>query len=152
MIQARYSPGDARGVHDPDLVELVRRANEAANRRDFDVLMSFFAPHALWESPPLGTRFEGRAAIRGFAEDWMGAYEEWHAAPEELFDLGSGVVFAVVRQSGRPVGTVGHIQVREGWVFVWVDGLIVHVMAYTDINEARAAAERLAEERAQADA
>jgi ketosteroid isomerase-like protein len=63
------------------------------------------------------------------------------------FDLGSGVVFAVVRQSGRPVGTVGHIQVRERWVFVWVDGLIVHVMAYTDINEARTAAERLAESR-----
>jgi len=103
----------------PDLVELARRATEAANRRDFDVLMSLFAPDALWESPPLGTSFEGRAAIRGFAEDWMGAYAEWRAEAEELFDLGSGVILAIVRQSGRPVGTVGRIEQREGWVFVW---------------------------------
>ena len=133
----------------PDLVQLMRKAYEAVNRRDrdLDAMMSFYAPDALWESPPLGTRFEGRAAIRGFAEDWMGAYEEWHAAPEELFDLGSGVGFAVVRQSGRPVGTVGHIQVREGWVFVWVDGLIVQLTGSTDVDGGRAAAERLAESR-----
>src|SRR5436305_499521 len=78
----------------PDLVQLMRKAYEPVNRRDrdLDAMMSFYAPDALWESPPLGTRFEGRAAIRGFAEDWMSAYEERHAAPEELFDLGSGVV------------------------------------------------------------
>ena len=131
----------------PDLLELMRDAFEAVNRRDLDAMMSFYAPDALWESPPLGTSFEGRAAIRGFVEDWMDAYEEWQAKPEELLDLGSGVVFAVVRQSGRPVGTVGHVQQREGWVFVWVDGLIVHVTAHTDIDEGRAAAERLAESR-----
>jgi hypothetical protein len=39
----------------------------------------------------------------------------------------------------------------EGRVFLWVDGLIERVTAYLDIEEARAAAERLAEERAQAD-
>jgi len=36
---------------------------------------------------------------------------------------------------------------RHANVFVWVEGLIVRVTHYDDIDEARAAAERLAEER-----
>jgi len=31
----------------PDLVELVRRLDEAANRLDFDAAMSFYAPDAV---------------------------------------------------------------------------------------------------------
>ena len=41
----------------------------------------------------------------------------------------------------------GHVQQREAWVIAWVKGLIVQITSYTDIDEARAAAERLAEER-----
>jgi hypothetical protein len=36
---------------------------------------------------------------------------------------------------------------RSAQVFTWVDGPMVMVDAYTDIDEGRAAAERLAEER-----
>jgi hypothetical protein len=57
-----------------------------------------------------------------------------------------GVVLAVVLQEGRPVGIAGHVQQREGWVYVWVGGLIARFTVY-DIDEARAAAERLAQER-----
>jgi hypothetical protein len=41
------------------------------------------------------------------------------------------------------------VQQREGWVWVWVDGLITSHTTYpeADIDEARAAAERLAQER-----
>ena len=91
----------------------------------------------------------GRAAIRGFLEDWIGAYEEVEWVPEELVDLGNGVVFAVVSQNGRPVGAAGYLHQREGWIYVWVDGLIASQTFYPEahIDEARAAAERLAEER-----
>ena len=34
----------------PELTELVWRQFEAVNRRDFDAVMSFFAPDAVWES------------------------------------------------------------------------------------------------------
>jgi ketosteroid isomerase-like protein len=129
----------------PDLVELTRDAFEAVNRRDLDATMSFYASDAFWESPPLGMSFKGRPEIRGFVEDWMGAYEEWQAEPEELLDVGRGVVFAVVRHSGRPAGSVGRIQQVEGWVFVWAHGRIVQVTAHTNVAEGRAAAERLAE-------
>jgi hypothetical protein len=62
------------------------------------------------------------------------------------------VVLTVTRQMARPVGTTGYIQQREGWVWVWVDGLCASVTVYPEavIDEARAAAERLAEERGKA--
>src|SRR5205085_10135354 len=95
----------------------------------------------------LGDHFEGRAAIRSFLEDWFGAYEELEVGLEEVRDLGNGVVFAVVVQNGRPAGSAGHLRQREGWVFVWVRGLIARLTIY-ELDEARAAAERLARERA----
>jgi hypothetical protein len=35
----------------------------------------------------------------------------------------------------------------DAWAFLWEKGLIVHATVYLDPDEARAAAERLAEER-----
>jgi len=37
------------------------------------------------------------AAIRGFLEDWLGAYEEYEIEAEEILDLGNGVVLFVIR-------------------------------------------------------
>jgi uncharacterized protein (TIGR02246 family) len=130
----------------PDLVELMGRAFEAANRRDLDAVASSFAEDATFDGRALGDHFEGRAAIRSFLEEWFGAYEELEVGLEEVRDLGNGIVFAVVIQNGRLVGSAGHLRQREGWVFVWVRGLIAR-LAISDIDEARAAAERLAEER-----
>jgi ketosteroid isomerase-like protein len=130
----------------PDLVELVGRALEAANRRDLDEVMSSFAVDAVFEGRALGDIFEGQAAIRAFVEDWFGTYEELEYGLEEVRDLGKGVVFAVVVQSGRPVGSAGRVRQREGWVFVWVRGLIAR-LAISEVDEARAAAERLAQKR-----
>src|SRR2546421_12056238 len=131
----------------PDLVELTRRVLEAANRRDFDVLMSFFASDAVWEGAGLGTTFEGLAAIRGFWEDWFASYGELGIEQEEILDLGNGVVFAVLIQKARLVGGSGEVRLRYAAVGVWADGLVVRVTNYTDLDEGRAAAERLAQER-----
>ena len=46
-----------------------------------------------------------------------------------------------------PVGSTGYVQMRQATVGVWVEGLVVHLTHYNDNDEARAAAERLAEER-----
>src|SRR6266566_1105246 len=124
----------------PDLVELVRRLDEAANRADFDALMSFYAPDAVVESVGLGTSFEGLTAIRGFWEDMTVAYEEFEWRPEEVLDLGYGVVFDVVRASGRPVGSTGRVELRVAVVAVWKEGLVVRATTNGDIEGARAAA------------
>ena len=131
----------------PDLVELVRRLDEAANRLDFDAAVSLYAPDAVAEGRASGMTLEGRTAIRGFWEDVTVAYEEFEWRSEEILDLGNGVVFGVARASGRPVGSTRRVENRVVIVAVWEEGLIVRGTTYTDIDEARAAAERLAEER-----
>jgi len=131
----------------PVLVE-VDRFLEAANRSDLDAALSFFAPDAVWEiEEALGTTFEGAAAIRGFFEDWFASYEKLWIAQEDALDLGNGVVFAVVVQRGRPIGSSGEVRTRFAAVTEWVEGRIVHVATYPDIDQGRAAAERVAEER-----
>jgi ketosteroid isomerase-like protein len=131
----------------PDLVALTRAFEEAVNRGDLDAVMSFYAPDARWESPPLGTSFAGVAAILGFHEDWWGAYDEYEIQTEEILDLGNGVVLVVLRQNARPVGSTGHVQTRTAGTSEWEDGKIARVTVYHDIDEAREAAERLAQER-----
>ena len=134
-----------------DVVQLVRDTVEAANRRDADGLMAFYAPDALMDGTrTVGGLWRGRAAIRGLVEDWRNAYDELEWAAGEPVDLGNGVAFAVVSQKASPVGVAGYVQQREGWVWVWVDGLIASVTFYpeADIDEGRAAAERLVQERA----
>jgi hypothetical protein len=58
-------------------------------------------------------------------------------------------VFVVAWSVGVPVGSAGRTQLREvfAYVVVWENDAITRVTAYGNIDEARAAAERLAEER-----
>jgi ketosteroid isomerase-like protein len=133
-----------------DLVELVRRSVEAGSSGDFDAMLSFFSPDGVWDMSPLGVGvFQGRAAIRGFLEDWQGAYEEFAVETEEVLYHCNGVTVAVLVQKGRPAGSSGDVRLRYAAVAVWTDGLIVRLTNYTDIDEALTAAERLAEGRAE---
>jgi ketosteroid isomerase-like protein len=127
----------------------MRRAVEALNRRDLDAVLSLFAPNAVWEMVPLSRSFEGLAAVRGFLADWLGGYEEYVVEVEEVLEFGNGVTFAVTSQEGRLVGARDRAGLRERWayVFLWVDGMIARLASHTDIDQGRAAAERLAEER-----
>jgi ketosteroid isomerase-like protein len=133
------------GSTTPDLVELSRRFVEAANRRDFDAVMSFYAPDAVLESVGLGTSFDGLTAIRSFWEDMFVAYEEFALQPQETIDLGNGVIFVVDRTSTR-LGSTARFETCYAIVSVWEEGSIVRMTTYKDTHQARAAAERLAEE------
>ncbi len=129
----------------PDPVELVRKQLEALDRGDLDGVMNNVAEDSVLEGR-VENFLEGRAAIRGFLEDWFRAYEELGFELEEVSHLGGGVVFAVVIQDGRPVGGDGHVRQREGWVYLCVGGSIAGLTT-SDVDQARAAAERLAQER-----
>jgi ketosteroid isomerase-like protein len=132
----------------PDPVELTRLAFEAVNQRDIDAVMGFFAPDAILDGRAAGGLYEGRAAIRGFLDDWLGSFAELRMEGEEYVVRDDGVVLAVVNQEGRPVGVEGQVHQQEGWAICWsADSLIVRLTTRTDIDEARAAAERLAESR-----
>jgi ketosteroid isomerase-like protein len=131
-----------------DLVELTQRAYEAANRRDVQALLSFFAPGGVYDMSPTGMgTSEGTSAIGQFLEEWWGAYDGYRIEAEEIVDLGNGVIFSTVNQGGRPAGSAGCVALRYGSVASWRNGLIERVTNYSDIDEARAAAEQLAQER-----
>jgi ketosteroid isomerase-like protein len=130
----------------PDLVELVRKQLEALDRHDLDGVMSSVAEDSVLDGRAAGGLFEGRAAIRGFLEDWFSSWEELDFELEEASDLGGGVVFAVVIQDGRLAGGDGRVRQREGWVYLWAAGSIARLTTF-EVDQARAAAERLAEQR-----
>jgi ketosteroid isomerase-like protein len=127
-------------------IELTRRAFTPANEADYDAMMGLFGPDSIWDVAPwgLGTH-TGPTAIRNFLEGWIGSFDEYEVVVEEMAALGNGVVFAVATQHARPAGSRGHMRLRYAPVFVWADGVAVRVTHYRDIEEARAAAGRLAE-------
>ncbi|HME05084.1 MAG TPA: nuclear transport factor 2 family protein [Solirubrobacteraceae bacterium] len=132
----------------PDPVELVRQAFDSGNRHDVDAIMGFHASDAVWDlsDQGLGT-FEGVAAIRGWVEDWFGVWADLHLDVQEMLDLGHGVVLSRVREDGRLADGGGHVEQQRGWVVLAGQGKIARIAIYLGIDEARAAAERLAQER-----
>jgi hypothetical protein len=69
---------------------------------------------------------------------------------EEVLDLGHGVVVAVAQTDALPLGGASPTRLTEVFVYVvlWSERKVSRVTVYADIDEARAAAKRLAEERA----
>jgi ketosteroid isomerase-like protein len=131
-----------------DSFKPLRRTVEAYRRGDLETHMRSYAPDAVLDMSARGLgKFEGRAAIQGFWEDYYRSFDDLRFELEEAIDLGNGVMFAVVRQDARPVGSLGRLQTREAWVSVWEKGLLLQGLSYSDVDEARAAAERLAKER-----
>ena len=132
----------------PDLMEVVHRQLEAVNRRDFDALLPYAAANVIYDTSPSGFGvYVGMAAIREFIEGYWNAFEDLRFELEEFVDLGNGVTFAVNRHHARTIGSAAPIQAREAQVTEWKDGLVVRITVYIDIDEARAAAEGLAQER-----
>ena len=130
----------------PDPVELARSFLAAVNRRDVDALENFYAPDAVLRGAEIGM-FAGPGAIGSFFEDVLSRYDDFHGEVEEIIDLGKGVGFLVTLCKGRPVGSDVEVRLRLASVLVGAGGLIEQQTNYIDIDEARAAAERLAKSR-----
>ena len=87
----------------PDLVERAQQYLRTFERRDWDALMRFFAPNAVYE-PSAGIKFEGVAEIRSFAEDMAAAFRDIRREIVDVLDLGvrpEDVVQLVQTSSGR---------------------------------------------------
>jgi ketosteroid isomerase-like protein len=136
----------------PDPLETLRGGIDAFNRRDLDSFLAVWAPDAVWEfsqirmgvfemSPPTS-----RGAIRKVVEEYTGAFDDFQTTIEEAHAIGGGVTFAVMVERARPHGSSSVLERRYGFVATWRDGRIARAKNYLDIDEARAAAEQLAEE------
>jgi ketosteroid isomerase-like protein len=132
----------------PDLLVHTQQLERATNARDFDAIVSHYAPDASVDNSLGGLGIlEGHAAIRGFFEEWVGIYEEYTFEFEEIQDLGGGVVLGVANLRGRLPSSSAWVQLRYAAVTSFRNGLIAHQTNYIDIDSARAAAKRLADDR-----
>ena len=129
----------------PDLVELVRHLLDAASCMGGDAFVRFFAPDAVFLTG-VG-RFEGRDAIRAYIEEFNSSYDEQSFAPDEVHDLGNGVAWFSAVVTGRPRGASADVHLRFAAVVTHAGGVVSQWTDYVTIDEARAAAERLAQER-----
>ena len=134
----------------PDPVERVRfMLGEAGNRADFDAILNHYAADALWIMPT--QEFRGVDAIRRHWEEWYENYEEFRLDAPHVVDIGNGVVLAILHQGGRLRGSGAELRQQLALIYEWSNGQVVRVTASAaqdDIDEARAAAERLAKVRA----
>jgi ketosteroid isomerase-like protein len=130
----------------PDLVDLVRVILEDARREDWDAILAHYSADAVWEMSDGMGSFVGPAAIRGFWDDWWSSYERLEIDVQEIVDVGNRAVLAAFRMEGPPKGSTAKVQTLMALIYQWEDGLIVRVTNYAKLDEARAAAERLAEE------
>jgi ketosteroid isomerase-like protein len=127
----------------PDLVEIMRRIAGACG--DPDAWADSFARDAVFLTG-VG-RFEGRDAIRDYVEDFWRSYDEPSFAPDEVHDLGNGVAWFSAVATGRLRGTSAEVHLRFAVVVTHAGGVVSRWTDYVTIDEARAAAERLAQER-----
>jgi hypothetical protein len=131
----------------PDVVDLTHRAFAHLNSRDLDAVMGLLSPACVcdmsrWE---LGV-YSGVEAIREFADNWFGTLYEFALVADQIEDFGNGVVY--VEQVGhRERAPGGFIELPSAAVALWESGVLMRITVYPDADEARAAAERLAEER-----
>jgi hypothetical protein len=131
----------------PGLTERMRRFTDTLEHRDFDSALDFFGPDPEWDMSAIGMgTFNGPVAIRGLLEDWTASYDEWEIEFEQPLDFGSGVVLASFLERGRPAGSTGSVQLRYVAVGQWAGDMILRVATYRDIDQARTAAEQLADE------
>jgi ketosteroid isomerase-like protein len=133
----------------PDPAQELRDAFAAAGAENLDGVTAKFAADAVWEMDQVGLGpFEGVEAIRAFLSEWWSLWEEHHHDVEEVHILSEDVGYVVIREGGRMRGSDVVVEARVAHVIESLDGLVVRDITYTDIDTARAVAERLAEERA----
>jgi ketosteroid isomerase-like protein len=132
----------------PDPVQRTRAAFDAAGAEDLDGATANLAPNAVWEMDEVGLGpFEGVEAIRAFLVEWWSLWEEHNHDVEDVHVLSEHVGYAIIREVGRMKGSDVVAEARVAHVIESFDGLVVRDTTYTDIDAARAFAERLAEER-----
>jgi ketosteroid isomerase-like protein len=85
--------------------------------------------------------------MRGFWEEFAAMFEEFAITVETVVDLGNGIAYPSIEREGRPAGSTGVVTERMARIYERAEGRITRVITRQYLDEARAAAERLAGER-----
>jgi ketosteroid isomerase-like protein len=133
----------------PDLIELTRQWIETDSYDEWAAFAEqWCAPDVVLDAAQAGLGpYEGLAAVLAFLKEYWLTWEDHHHYAETVLDLGHGVVYSVIREHGRMTGSDAYVESTNAWVFLWVEGRAMRCTSYKDFDQARAAAERLADER-----
>ena len=125
--------------------DVVREVFEAHKRRDWDDVYGYYSPDIEWDGGILwgdwgdGGVARGRDGLREAWRRWMEAFE---FATYEFYDFveSGDDVLVSIRMHARGRGSGVETDQILGLVWTINDGLVVRVRAFTDLEEARAAA------------
>jgi hypothetical protein len=121
------------------LVRRVRQGYAAANRRDFELLVTGLDPDIEFRPveafPDAGGVFHGH---QGYLEPWrhlLGGFEDFRLDPHELLDCGDRVVVKI-ELSGRGAGSGAPHSQQAFQVFTLRRGLVVRQDDFRVLSEA----------------
>lgn len=121
-----------------DDAALLRDAYEALNDGDVAGAMQVVDEQAEWHEhsdlPEAGS-YVGRDTIRGFLEDFLESWQEFHQETEELIPANSRVLICL-RLVARGKGSGIPVETRYAHLWTMRDGRGVRIDAYYDRDEA----------------
>jgi ketosteroid isomerase-like protein len=109
----------------------LRHSYRALNEGDLDAALEALHADAVWHESrelPGGDEFRGREAVRGFLQDFLAEWQQFHQEIEEIVEAGDRIAVlihltAVGRGSGVQADTrYGHVWTMRGGKGIRVDG------------------------------
>jgi ketosteroid isomerase-like protein len=126
-------------------VEGLREGYDLMSRGDFDAVLARVHPDFIWENDPAGplgaTVYHGRADVKGFWEDFLGMFRDFHMEPYEFREARGGKIVARVHLVAYLEGTGEPL--RFDFTHLWTlrDDVPERCRLYFDHAEALQAAE-----------
>ena len=140
----RLSPGSR--LRRSMLSRLIARAYAAANRRDFELILTINDP-GLYEyhpsvdllPPDMDAVYYGHQGYRQFWRYWLDAFEDIRWDPEEILDFGDKAL-VTTEQSGHGSGSGVAVSEPVFQLFTWKRGLVIRQEDFLDRSTALEAA------------
>ena len=127
-----------------DNVEIVRGFLEAFNDEAYALCLETIDPDVEWHPPPdipNAVVARGQDALIANFQDWLGAWDDYRAVPEEILEGAGDTVLVSALESGQGRGSGVDVESRRiTQVYELRGGKIVRFRAYLDRTEALEAA------------
>jgi ketosteroid isomerase-like protein len=121
-------------------IEGLREGYEGINRKDFDAVLALVHPDFVWENDPAGplgaTVYYGRAAVKGFWEDFLGSFDDFHQEPYEFREAAGGKILVRAHLSTYLEGTEEPLRFDTTHLWTIRDDVPVHMRMFFDHGEA----------------
>ncbi len=130
------------------LARAMTRAYAAANRRDFELILTSYDPQEYEYHPSVDllppdfeTVYRGHQGYLEFWRRWLDAFEDIRWDPEEILDLGE-TALVTTRQSGHGSGSGVGVSVPVHQLFTLSRGMVIRQQDFLDRSKALEAAGR----------